>query len=240
GGNSLAALTNAETNQAKDIAQEARQPQVQRDIAGFTAAGAAAKTPADLLNNPNALNVLLTANRLSDHVAHPALARNALLSNIQDSKSLANTLTDTRWKQVAQTYNFANGGLTALSNPKTIATITNGYAEVVWRQSLDATTPGLSNALTFRAEAGTITSVDQILGDPVLRTVVTTALGIPEQIAFQDLPAQERAITTQLDISRLKDQRFVESFTQRYLIAAAAASSAATPSSDLSALAVQA
>jgi len=68
--------------------------------------------------------------------------------------------------------------------------VTNAYAEVTWRNSLDAATPGLSNALTFRSEASTITSVDQILGDPVMRTVVTTALGVPEEIAFQDLTAQ--------------------------------------------------
>ena len=74
---------------------------------------------------------------------------------------------------------------------------------MTWRQSLDATTPGLSNALHVPREASTITSVDQILGDPVMRNVVTTALGIPLQIAFQDLDAQEQAITSQLDITQL-------------------------------------
>ncbi len=49
-------------------------------------------------------------------------------------------------------------------------TIANGYAEVTWRNSLDATTPGLSEALTFKDQASTITSVDQILGDSTLRT----------------------------------------------------------------------
>ena len=47
-----------------------------------------------------------------------------------------------------------------------------------------------------------------------LRTVVTTALGIPLQIAFQPLEAQERAITSQLDISQLQDPKFVETFAQ--------------------------
>ena len=101
------------------------------------------------------------------------------------------------------------------------------------------TTPGLSNALTFRSEASTITSVDQILGDPVMRTVVTTALGIPLQIAFQPLQAQEKAISTQLDITKFKDPKFVESFVQRYLLAANsnAASTSTTP--DMNSLAVQ-
>jgi hypothetical protein len=99
-------------------------------------------------------------------------------------------------------------------------TLANGYAEVTWRQSLDATTPGLSNALIFRSEASSITSVDQILGDTVMRKVVTTALDIPEEIAFQPLEAQEKAISSRLDITKFQDPKFVDTFTQRYLVAA--------------------
>ncbi len=102
-------------------------------------------------------------------------------------------------------------------------------------------TPGLSNALAFKAQASTITSVDQILGNPTMRTVVTTALGIPVQIAFQPLEAQEKAISSQVDISQFKSPAFVESFIQRYLIANAGTTSASsTSSTDLTSLAVSA
>jgi hypothetical protein len=185
------------------------------------------------------MQVLMTANGLADQIPYTALAQKTLQSNVNDPKSLANMLADTRWKSVVQTYDFANKGLSVIQNPKVLSTIANGYAEVTWRRSLDATTPGLSNALTFRGEASTITSVDQILGDPVMRTVVTTALGIPLQIAFQPLEAQEKAIRTQLDITKFKDPKYVESFVQRYLIAAnsSAASGGTTP--DINTLAVQ-
>ena len=138
-----------------------------------------------------------------------------------------------------QTYDFANKGLKVIQDPKVISTIANAYAEVTWRQSLDATTPGLSNALTFRSEASTIKSVDQILGDPVMRKVVTTALGIPLQIAFQPLLAQEKAITAQLDITKFKDPKFVESFVQRYLIAANNGSSVSNTTPDMNSLAAK-
>ena len=83
--------------------------------------------------------------------------------------------------------------------------------------------------------------MDQILGDPVMRSVVTTALGIPEQIAFQPLEAQEKAISSRLDISKFQDPQFVESFTQRYLLAAQQqATQSSSTSSTLEALAVRA
>ena len=238
--NPIPALTAAEQNQTKEIATTAQQPQIARDIAAFNSAVAIAKDPATLLKNPAVMKVLLTANGLGDQLAYSALASKTMLSNVNDAKSLVNQLTDTRWKTAVQTYDFANQGLSILQNPKVISTLGNAYAEVAWRQSLDATTPGLSNALSFRQSAASITSVDQILGDPTLRTVITTTLGIPQQIAFQSLPTQERAINSQIDITKFKDPKFVENFTQRYLIAAEAASTTSSSTPTLTTLAIQA
>ena len=233
GGDPIAALKQAETNQTKAIATTAAQPDVARDIAAFKTAVATAKTPAQLLANPQALKLILTANGLGDQTDYTALATKALLSDPNDPKSLANTLTDTRWKTLAQTYDFAGKGLSVIQNPATLTAIANGYAQIQWESTLDQSTPGLSVALDFKSRASTITSVDQILGDSNLRTVVTTALGIPQQIAFQPLEAQEKAITNQLDLSKFKDPAFVAQFTDRFLVAnqsaASTSSSASSP-----------
>lgn len=227
GQNPITALSNAEKNETKQVAATAAQPQVARDIAGFRKAVTSAKSVDDLLSNPSAMRVLLTSNGLGDQADYTALAKKALTSDTTDPKSLANTLSDTRWKTTAQTYDFANKGLSIIQDPKVLDTIANAYAEVTWRQSLDAATPGLSDALAFRQQASSITSVDQILGDPVLRRVVTTTLGLPLQIAFQPLEAQERAISSRLDTTKFSKPAFVESFVQRYLIAVAGSSSTA-------------
>lgn len=184
-----------------------------------------------MLKDAAVLKVLLTANGLGGQEIYPALAQKALLSDTTKPNALANRLPNAAWKNTASLYDFANKGLSVLQNPKVVDTLASAYAEVAWRQSLDQTTPGLSNALTFRQGASKITSVDQILGDPTLRTVVTTALGIPQEIAFQSLGAQEKAISSQLDITKFSDPKFVEKFTQRYLIAANASAAPSTSSS---------
>ena len=233
---SLQALQTAETNETKDVAVTAKEPAVARDLAAFKAAVTSAKTPAALLKNPTVLKVLLTANGLAAQIPYTALVQKALLSNLSDSNSLANQLSGTtpQWKTVAGTYNFATQGLSVIQQPSVLATIANAYAEATWRQSLDATTPGLSNALTFRAEAGGIKTADQVLGDPVLRDVITTAFNIPQQIAFQGLPEQEKAITNQLDFSKLTNQHYIDTITQQYLLnkASAAATTTTTPTLD--------
>ena len=245
GQNPVTALKSAEQNQSQKIKTTAQEPVVERAVNAFTAGVSSAKTVTDLLANPAVMKVLLTANGLADQIPHTALAGKTLQSNVNDAKSLVNKLTDTRWKDVVQTYDFANKGLSVIKDPAVVSTLANAYAEMTWRNSLDATTPGLSNALTFRGKASTITSVDQILGDPVMRTVVTTALDIPLQIAFQPLEAQEKAINTRVDITKFQDPKFTESFVQRYLIAAnknaaATASRTGTSTPDIATLAIQA
>jgi hypothetical protein len=240
GQNPVTALQAAQKNQAQAIKTTAQQPEVQRAVNAFTAAIGSAKTVKQLLANPAVMRVLLTANGLADQIPYTALAQKTLQSNASDPKSLANKLTDTRWKPVVQTYDFANKGLSVIQDPKVISTLVSAYAEVTWRHSLDAATPGLSNALTFRSEASKITSVDQILGDPLMRKVVTTALGIPLEIAFQPLGAQEKAISTRLDISKFKEPKFIDSFVQRYLLAANTDATSISATPDINALAVQA
>ncbi|MEJ0016062.1 MAG: DUF1217 domain-containing protein [Acetobacteraceae bacterium] len=237
--NPVTALLSAETSRTQGIKTTAADPQVKRAVDRFAAGVASAKTVQDLLSNPAVMQVLLTANGLGDQTAYAALARKALTSDTGDPASLANQLTDTRWKAVAKTYDFAHKGLSVLKSPGVIAALSDAYAEISWRKSLDAKTPGLSNALTFRAQAAGVTSVYQILGDPALRTVVTTALAIPLQIAFQPLEAQEMAITSRLDVTQLKDPKFVEKFVQRYLIAAGTQADTTDTTSTLDALAVQ-
>jgi hypothetical protein len=237
--NPAMALATAERDEARNVTTTAAEPVVKRAVDAFTAGVNGAKTVQELLANPAVMQVLLTAGGLSDQIPYTALASKALQSQLSDPKSLANTLSDTRWKQVVQTYDFANKGLSVIKQPAVLGTIANAYAEVTWRKSLDAKTPGLSNALAFRKEASTITSVDQILGDPVMRNVVTIALGIPLQIAFQPLEAQEKAVSARLDINKFKDPKFVESFVQRYLIAANNNATDTTTTPDLLSLAVQ-
>ncbi len=238
----LTALTLAQKNETADVKTEAKSATVARDIAAFQKGIANAKSITTALQNPNVLKVLLTANGLGGQVGFPALAQKALMSDPSDPKSLANQLstTNSAWLTVAQTYNFAKNGLAELQNPKVQAAITNGYAQVLWEQSLDQQTPGLSSAMQFETKAASITSVDQILGDPVSRDVVLTALSIPLQIAYQPIEAQEKAISSRLNVAQLNNPHFVQTLVQQYLLNKAQSSQGTGSTSDLASLAAQA
>ena len=218
-GSPITDLKLAQSNQATAVTREAKQPQVARDIAAFKSAVGKATSVQAALGNPNVMKVLLTANNLSSYIQYPALAQKALMSDPSVSSSLVHQLGNSSLLNAAKTYNFAQNGLAALKNPQVVAALADGYAEVLWRQSLNSATPGLANALTFLRQAKSITSVDQILGDPTNRAVVLTALGIPPQVAFQSLNAQEQAVSSRVKIADFQKPAFVTSLTDQYLLA---------------------
>ena len=217
-GAALGALQDAERNQTQDVAAEAAQPQVARDIAAFTQAVQTATSPQQVLNNPTVMKVLLTASGLASQIGFTALAQKALLSDPSDPTSLVNQLPDQAWSIMAQTYQFATMGLSVIQQPSVIATLADSYAETLWQQSLNTTYPGLANALAFRQQASSITNVGQVLGDAMMFDVVTTALGIPEGIVVQSYQAQEQTIGAQLNVADFQKPQFVEQFVQQYMV----------------------
>ena len=239
-GNPLLDLKLAQANQANDVKLEAQQPQVALDIHAFRTAVANAHNIQTALLNPNVQKLLLTANGLSSYIGQTALVQKMFLSDPSDPKSLVNQLGDSSFLSTVQTFNFAKNGLAQLQKPQVVSTLTNGYAEVMWRQSLDQATPGLSNALTFLGQASAITSVDQILANRANFEVITGALGLPLEIVNQSQTTIRTAITSRLNISRLQDPQFVNSLTDQYLLAQQAnAASRGTGGSGLESLAAQ-
>jgi hypothetical protein len=242
-GNPLTDLKIAQADQTTDVAQEALQPQVSQAITAFKTAVASSTSIQSALLNPDVQKVLLTANGLSNYIGETALVQKVLLSDPTDSNSLVNQMGDSSLLSTVQTYNFAQNGLAELQNPTVISTLTNAYAEVQWRQSLDAATPGLANALSFLSSASSIKSFNDIIGNETNFEVITTALGIPENILNQDMTAQESAISSRLNYAQLQDPNYVTSLTDQYLLTmqeSNQSSSSSSSGSSLNSLAVQA
>ncbi len=241
-GNPLLDLKIAQQDQTADVAQEALQPQVSQAITAFKTAVAHSTSIQSALENPNVQQVLLTANGLSNYIGQTALVQKVLLSDPTDPNSLVNQMGDSALLSTVQTYNFAKNGLAELQNPQVVSTLTNAYAEVKWRQSLDKATPGLSNALSFLSQASSIKSFSDIIGNETNFLVITTALGIPESILNQDQTAQQTAISSRLDYAKLQDPNYVTSLTDQYLLTMQESnqSSSTGSSTSLTSLAAQA
>jgi hypothetical protein len=217
-GNPLLDLKLAQQDESADVAKEQLQPQVMQAVSAFTTAVNKSTSISQALGNPEVQQVLLTANGLSSYIGQTALVQKVLMSDPNDPKSLVNQLGNAQLLSTVQTYNFAKNGLSELQNPMIQQTLSSGYAQAMWLQSLDQATPGLSNAITFLGQASSIKSSADILDNITNFYVVTTALGIPQSIINQPLAAQQQALNSRLDYSKLQDPNYVSSLTDQYLL----------------------
>ncbi len=130
-GDPLLDLKLAQSDQTADTAKEAKVPQIAQTIAALTKAVNSATNIQNALANPNVQQVLLTASGLANYIGETGLVTKAFMSSLSDPKSVANQLGDSTLLSTVQTYNFATNGLAELQNPKIMATLTSGYAEVM-------------------------------------------------------------------------------------------------------------
>jgi len=219
--------------EAKGIAREKKDPVTLSALAQFRTALDKAETIEKALQDPRILKVLLPALGLAGEEGNAGLVRRALLSDPSDKKGLAAQL-GSSWQAASATLGVYATGLNGLRDPAMVQRLSDAYLKYEYRSGLDDQQAGLSDALYFLESARKAEDVYDVLGDPVLRRVVTGALGLPDQLAVQSVEAQGRAVSSRLKVEALQDDRTVRKLAERYLIAAAdkAAASAAAPSTD--------
>lgn len=229
----VAALRRASTAGAetKGIASTAKDAAVKLAVTRFKEGISRAKDVETALRDPRVAAVLLPALGLPDATDVPGLTVRALTSDPTNPKSVVAKLSDTRWKSAATTLNLAKRGMDALRDPAVQAKLIDGYTSYQWRLSKDGEASGISDALYFekRMATGKAPSVYEVLGDAVLRRVVTGALGLPDSLAIQEVTTQARAVTSRIDLSKLTDPKQAAKLAERYVMAANNAGSASSP-----------
>ena len=215
------ALAEAEKNEARQLAEARRQPEVKRDLERYAKVVSSAKTLEEVLDDPVARKVFLTANGLSEYADYPGLARKALASDPAAPDALAVRLASVNsgWLSTVRAFDLFRRGVAGLKSDAGLAKVINNYVAEKRLDRLDQQLPGLGTAILFKDVAATFDTAVKILGSRLGREVVTTALQIPRQIAVQSVEAQARAISARLDVAKLQDPAFVDRLVHRYLLA---------------------
>lgn len=227
----------------KQLDTFSKQPLIKNDLEYFKEQISSVSAPEDLVKDYRLMKVALGAFGLDEDVPNKAFIRKILDEGLKDDRSLANRLSDSRYKQLVEAFGF--------DSPSGPATKTAGFFEMIearfetkqferavgeqsnaMRLALNAksTLPdilassGSENALWFR-----------ILGDKPLRQVFETALGLPTSFGQIDLDQQldvlKEKAARQLDIVSVKtlsDPEFVDRLVERFLIRDQAKTSAAS------------
>lgn len=203
-------------NLTRSLTALAREPQVARESKNYLEKIGDIKSVDDFMKNERVYQYAMKAFGLEDMVYAKAFVRKVLTEGTSDPKAFANTLTDTRFKELAKTFNFATLG------EATTATEDAGQGTVdrFVRQSLEQRSgqqnEGVRLALYFARKAPSLTNTMGLLADKALYKVAQTALGFAAETALMDIDKQAEMYAKRIDVADFKDPKKLDAFLTRF------------------------
>ncbi len=149
------------------------QASVKRDTEYYEANIGKVKTVDDLLGDYRLYSYAMKAYGLEEMTYGKAFMRKVLESDLSDSKSFANTLTDKRYLQFAQAFNF-KGETKVAQNTAQADSTTEAYKASFTAEETNIKT----ESAYFASRIGTVTSVDDLVNNTRLRAYVLDAVGL--------------------------------------------------------------
>jgi hypothetical protein len=198
------------------LKRTSEQPVVQRESAYYLETIKDIKSVDEFLNNDRVFKFAMKAFGLQEMDYAKAFMRKVLTEGIDSPDSFANKLTDRRYAEFAETFNFARytTGTTVFERTR------QGTVDRYVRQDLEltagATNEGVRLALYFQRKAASAETPFHLMADKALLKVTQIALGIPAAASTMDIDRQAELITKKLDMEDLKDPAKLDKLIGRF------------------------
>ena len=215
-------------NLQRALDNTAKQPEAARETQYYKDHVGDIKSIDDFMANTRIYNYVMKAYGLEDMSYAKGMIRKVLEGGVADSSSLANQLSDSRFRTLATAFNFVRSGAATTTTTAVTTDTVNNYNEQALEESTGQQSEGARLALYFQRKAPQITNAYNILGDTALLKVVQTALGISEYSSAQDIDVQANTINSLLNLSDLQDPAKLHKFIVKFTAAYDAANSSAT------------
>lgn len=219
----------------KSLQRVQSQPMVQRETEYYLEKIEKVKSIDEFMADSRLYRYAMKAFGLEDMNYAKAFMVKVLEGGVADSDSFANSLTDKRYREFAETFNFAQFGENTTIFERTRQGTVDRYLRQTLEEDAGAQNEGVRLALYFERKASEIEDFYSVLADTALAKVVRTVLGLPDSIATADIDKQVAMMEDRIDLEELKDpeglQKFLSRFTSMWEISnSTAASSAASVS----------
>jgi len=194
----------------------AEQPDVKRESEYYLSRIGSIKTIDDFFADSRVYNYVMKAHGLDDMAYAKAFMRKLLTEGVDNPDSFANKLTDNRYKELAESLNFARHGELATSLERAQKGMVAKYTRQTLEVSAGEDNTGVRLALYFERMASSITSGYSIIADDALSQVVRTALQLPAEFAATDIDRQSAYYEKALNLADFQDPAKVGTFLERF------------------------
>lgn len=203
-------------DEQSDVAQFAKSDASTRlAVSKFTAAAPSITSPAGLLQNYSALQVVLGAFGMGGDISETGILKDLMTQDPSSSTSLVKEDPSASYQRFASA--LSNWSTPPFQSTTTVASVVNQYETTQFEASEGKQIPGMDKALYFTRTIGAVTSINQVMSDPTLMSVVTTALGLPSAFGELDYTQQQNILTQKLNLSQFKTTGGIQSFAEKYL-----------------------
>ena len=214
-----AAYLSIVNNLSRQQSATAAQGDVKSATAYYLANIGKVTTVSQFVNNYQLFSYAMKAYGLSDMTYAKGLMTKVLNGGVTSSTALANTLDDPRYKAFATAFNFAKLGAQATAATSATTTAVSKYVEQTLEDNQAKTNQGVSNALYFKRNASSITSIYGLLADSTMLSVVETAYGISSTLSEDDVDTQEELLSKVIKVSDFQNSTKMEALVERYTAA---------------------
>ena len=211
-----AAYLSVTQNLARYQAMTAAEPVVKSATAYYDASIGKVTSIPDFVGNYRLLSYALNAFGLGDQAHNTALIEKVLEGGVSDPKSLANTLSDSRWKAFATAFDFVGKGASSVTSADAVQATTGDYVEQQLESDQGAQDVGVQLALYFQRVAPTVSSEYGVLADKNLLEVAQTIFGLSPSTSATDIDAQAKALSKLMPLSDLQDPKKLQQLTERF------------------------
>lgn len=198
------------------LKRTSEQPVVQRESEYYLETIKTIKSVDDFISNDRVFKYAMKAFGLQDMDYAKAFMRKALTEGIDNPESFANKLSDPKYREFVETFNFARHGTTATIFERARQGTVDRYTRQTLEMDAGASNEGVRLALYFQRKAASVETPFHLMADRALLKVTQIALGIPEATATMDIDRQAEMITKKLDIEDLKDPEKLDKFIGRF------------------------
>jgi hypothetical protein len=200
----------------RSLSLTAKKPDVSRETAYYLANIGKVTSIDDFLKDYRLFSYAMKAHGLSDMIYAKAFMRKVLTEGTSSTNSFANKLSDPRYREFANAFNFALLGSHATHTSAAQTGTASQYVQQVMEQDAGNQNEGVRLALYFTRKASSIKNSYQILADKALTQVVQTALGLSPTVSSADIDKQASMLSKLITFSDFQDPAKVSRFAQRF------------------------
>jgi len=216
------------------LKRTSQQPLVSRESEYYLANIGKIDSVDEFLADERIYRYAMKAAGLEDMTYAKAFVRKVLDEGIDDTKSFANSLSDKRYKDFAERFNFKRYGATTTTFTRATQGTVDSYVRQVLEEGAGQGNEGVRLALYFQRKASGIEDAFQLLADPALMKVTETLFNL--NLSTGDIDRNAARIEQRLDLTDLKDPEKLAKLLTRFTAMWEIAQPSSTPASSITLL----